>query len=608
MIPSSFVLLDALPLTPSGKLDRRALPPPQLFAAETEHSFVAPRTEVEQLLAGLWQRVLRIEQVGRHDNFFELGGHSLLATQLVSRMREAFQVELPVRSLFEHPTVVALAAAVEQELLGGAAVKVPPIERASRDNPLPLSFAQQRLWFFDQLRPHTSTYNMPAAVRQTGPLDLEALERTLSEIFRRHEVLRTTFAVIDGRAMQLISAPAPVRLPVIDLSELSDTDRETEVGRLVDEEAKRPFDLARGPLLRFTLLRLGTDQHVVLMTMHHIISDGWSTGVLIREIAALYEAYSGGKPSPLPELEIQYADYAVWQREWLQGEVLEKHLAYWKQQLAHAPHVLNLPTDKPRPTVQSYRGAQETIALSAELAERLKTLSRREGVTLFMTLLAAFQTLLHRYAGHDRIVVGSPIAGRNRAETEGLIGFFVNTLVMCTDFSGSPSFLKVLRRVREAALGAYAHQDMPFEKLVEELAPERSLGSTPLVQVMFVLQNIPVAPVKLTGLNLSQVDIQSEAARFDLHLGMSDTPEGLSATLTYSTDLFEAPTVKRMLGNLELLLHHIAEHPDSLVSSLVELLSEADEQRSRAEEREFKESSSRRLRNIKRRATAKPLT
>src|SRR5215217_1019388 len=358
------------------------------------------------------------------------------------------------------------------------------VPRADRDG-APLSFAQERLWFVDRLEPGSAVYNIPVEWRLGGALDEAALERALGEIVRRHEALRTTFREVDGSPVQVIAPFGGFTLRLDDLSGLADADREVEVRRRAGEEAARPFDLSAGPLFRAALLRLGEEDHVLLLSMHHIVSDGWSTGVLFRELSALYAAYLAGRESPLPELPVQYADYAVWQREQLAGEVLDRQLAYWKERLAGAPELLELPTDHPRPAVQTYRGATVLVELSLQLLERLQALGQSEGATLYMVLLGAFQVLLGKYAGSEDVVVGTPIAGRTRRETEELIGFFVNTLVLRTDLSGNPSFRETLRRVREVTLGAYAHQEVPFEKLVAELQPERSLSHSPLFQVMF---------------------------------------------------------------------------------------------------------------------------
>ena len=418
----------------------------------------------------------------------------------------------------------------------------------SRDKDLPLSFAQQRLWFLDQLEPGSTVYNVPGALRIKGPLDVEVLERCFNEIVRRHEALRTTFSIVEEEPVQVIAASANVSLPVIDISHFSETEREEEARRLALEEANKPFDLRQGPLFRTALIRLGENDHVLLLTLHHIVSDGWSMGVLYRELSALYQAFANEEPSPLADLPIQYADFAAWQREWLQGEVLETQLSYWKKQLDGVPAVLNLPTDRPRPARQSYRGARQSIELSSELTQGLKALSRKEGVTLYMTLLAAFQILLHRYTGQDDIVVGSPIANRNRIEIEGLIGFFVNTLVLRTDHSGNPTFRELLRRVRETALEAYAHQDLPFEKLVEELRPDRDLSRSPLFQAMFVFQNAPAGELNFKGLNVSPMRMAGETTKFDLTLSVHEGAPGLRAALQYSTDLFDEATITRISG------------------------------------------------------------
>ncbi|HYH80726.1 MAG TPA: condensation domain-containing protein, partial [Longimicrobium sp.] len=472
MMPAAFVLLEALPLTPNGKLDRKALPAPE-YAADADR-YAAPRTPTEEVLAGIWAEVLRLERVGVEESFFELGGHSLLATRVVSRIRDVFAIELPLRALFEGPTVAELAGRVE-EMRRAELPVLPPVVPTERAGTLPLSFAQERLWFIDRLEPGSAVYNISLAWRLAGALDERALERSLSEIVRRHEALRTVFAEVDGSPVQVIAPFGGFVVPVEDLSVLGEVEREAALRRRAGEEALQPFDLAAGPLFRAALLRLGAEDHVLLLSMHHIVSDGWSMGVLFGEMSTLYAAYREGRESPLPELAVQYADYAVWQREQLAGEVLDRQLAYWRERLAGAPELLELPTDHPRPRVQTYRGATVPVELSPELLERLQVVGRSEGATLYMTLLGAFQVLLGKYAGSEDVVVGSPIAGRTRGEVEELIGIFVNTLVLRTDLSGDPSFREVLRRAREATLGAHEHQELPFEKLVVELQPERSL-------------------------------------------------------------------------------------------------------------------------------------
>ena len=488
MVPTWIVLLDEWPLTPNGKLDQRALPAPAVHSGEAE---LQQRTPTEEIVAGVWAEVLRLAEVETEANFFELGGHSLLATQVVSRLRAAFGIEVHLRSLFDRPTLRGLAEQIDAALKAEEGIEMPPLRRVERDGVLPLSYAQQRLWFLEQLQSESSVYNCPVAMRLCGPLNITAFERTLAEIIRRHEVLRTSFPSLDGAPVQVIAPSTSFTLEVTDLSEVEETERETAAQHLALTEAQQPFDLANGPLVRARLVRLAEDDHIVLFTTHHIVSDGWSKGVLIKEVAALYEALNAGVPSPLEELPVQYADYAVCQREWLQGEALTKQLAYWQQYLAGAKPVLELPADRVRPAVQNFCGAYERFTLPFELSQAVKTLSRREGATLFMTLLSAFQALLYRYTAQNDICVGSPIANRNRKEIEQLIGFFSNTLVLRSHVTGDLSFRDLLQQVRETALSVYAHQDLPFERLVEVLQADRSLSYHPLFQVMFVLQNAP---------------------------------------------------------------------------------------------------------------------
>jgi amino acid adenylation domain-containing protein len=568
MVPSAFVALDSLPLMPNGKVDRKRLPEPEQARPETDSHLAAPRTHVQELMADIWAEVLRVERVGINDNFFERGGHSLMATQLVSRVRKTFRVELPLRALFDTPTVAGMSAAVQHLMLDEQARQQPPITAAPRNSELPLSFAQQRLWFLNQLEPDSPFYNLFSAVLLKGELDLTALAESFGELVRRHEALRTIFADVDGRPVQVITPAARPPLEVRDLCGLAEGEREAEASRLAAEEVRRPFDLSRGPLVRVNLLRLGEREHVLLLCIHHIVSDGWSSRVLISELVTLYDSFASGRPSPLPELGIQYADFARWQREWLQGDVLQTQIDYWRRQLSGAPAVLELPTDRPRPAVQSFRGARQSLALTKELADALQAMSRREGVTLFMTLLAAFKVLLGRYTGQTDIVVGTPIAGRNQVEIEELIGFFVNTLVLRTDLSGGPSFREVMARVREASLGAAAHQDLPFEKLVEESQPERDLSRSPLFQVMFALQNVPKDEFELSNLTLSAVEADSGAAKFDLTLFVHPSDDGLLSILEFNTDLFDAETARRMLAHFEVLLRAAVADPARPVNAL----------------------------------------
>ncbi|HEX8720181.1 MAG TPA: amino acid adenylation domain-containing protein, partial [Pyrinomonadaceae bacterium] len=562
MVPSAFVLLDRLPLTPSGKVDRRALPEPE--GDEAAGEFVQPRTAVEEIVAGVLAGVLKVERVGVDDNFFDLGGHSLLATQVTSRLGEAFSVDVPLRKLFESPTAAGLAEAVEAALREGHAAPPPRVERAARTARTPLSFAQQRLWFLDQLEPHNPAYHISAALRLEGALNVHAFEQALGEVVRRHEALRSSFVFVEDGPVQVVATAAPLTLPLVSLKVASGA----EADRLGAAHARRGFDLGRAPLLRVTLLRRGPEEHVLLLTMHHIVSDGWSVGVLVREVSALYEAYSEGAPSPLPEPEVQYADYAAWQRRRLEGATLERQLSYWREKLAGAPEALDLPTDRPRPPVQSYRGATERFALPADLSRELRRLSRGEGVTLFMTLLAAFEVLLSRYSGQTDFCVGTPVAGRTRPEVEGLVGFFVNTLVMRGDLSGDPSFSQLLARTRETALEAFMHQDVPFERLVEELRPGRSLNTTPLFQVMFVMQNNEAAELGLGRLDTRLQEIDSGTEKFDLTLELRESDNGLAGALRYSTDLFEPGTAARLLSHFRQLLSAACADPSLPLSRL----------------------------------------
>jgi amino acid adenylation domain-containing protein len=572
MLPGTFVLLEQMPLTPGGKVNRRALPLPEPAPREEDSAFELPRTPVAEILTAIWAELLHLDRVGMQDNFFALGGHSLLATQVVSRVRRIFGVDVPLRSLFEMPTLAALATHIETLLNAGRRVTasiIKRVERSERSGGFPLSYAQQRLWFIQQLDPHSAAYHIPAAVRLHGGLDIAALERVLSEIVRRHEILRTKFAFVDGRPVQLVMPGGNMTLSRRDLS--GREDRESEASRLVREEAERPFNLSEGNLFRATLVRMEEEQHILIVTLHHIVADGWSVGLLVREVAALYEPLQQqGRESGLEELPIQYADYAVWQREWLSGEVLERQLAYWRRQLAGVPPALDLPTDHARPPVKTFKGATCSITLAEHLAEDLRALSRREGATLYMVLLASFQALLARYTGEEDIVVGAPVAGRSRAETENLIGLFINMLVLRADLSGDPTFRELLKRVREVALGAYMHQDLPMEMLVDELRPERSLGHAPLFDIGFDF--LPLSPeqerLELPGLTLSAVESDTDTAKFDLVLKFVETQRGLVASLNYSTDLFEETTVRRMLGHLEMLLAAIALDAERPLSEL----------------------------------------
>ncbi len=568
MIPSAFVILEAMPLTLNGKINRRALPAPD-FESSNSVSFIPPSTPRQQAIANIFTEVLQLQQVGIHDNFFELGGHSLNATQVASRLQETFGVELSLRSLFTFPTLGELdkyIGTLEQTKSG---LEIPPIEPVSCDIVnLPLSWAQTRLWFIEQLQGGTAAYNIPVAVQITGVLDINALEQSLREIVWRHQVLRTSYHNIDGNAAQVISQEASVILPVVDLQQLPKLEQSEIVQHLAILEAQQPFDLSKSPLLRVTLLQLGQHSHVLLLTMHHIVSDGWSMGILIQELFALYPAFALMQPSPLPELPIQYADFAVWQQKWLQGQALESHLNYWKQQLAFAPPLLELPTDRPRPPIQTFHGSSWEFRLSLELTEKLNQLSKNFGTTLFMTLLAAFVTLLCRYTHQDDILIGTPIANRNRKEIEPLIGFFVNTLVMRSRIQGNPSFAQLLEQVQQVTLEAYEHQDVPFEQLVEVLQLERNLSHSPLFQVMFALQNAPIGKLELPGLNFAVLEIETTTSKFDLTLSMEETSEGLIGSWEYNRHLFDEETIARIAGHFQTMLTAIVTNPQQPIREL----------------------------------------
>ncbi len=569
MIPTYFITLSKLPMLPNGKINRKALPDPEVSdVASSGHEYVAPRTPTEELLAVLWGEILGVEKVGMFDNFFELGGHSLLATQLVSRVKNAFQVELPIRDFFETPFIFQLAQIINKLKLEQDSIEVPNIERVDRDRQLMLSFAQQRLWFLDHLEADTASYNLPSAIRVTGDLNVKALNYSLNEVIRRHEILRTRFTAIEGKPIQVIVPELTMEIPIVDLQHLPEEERENHALELAVEEAQKPFDLKKCPLIRVKLVQLKDNEYVLLFTMHHIISDGWSMGILIQEVGALYDAYLNKKPTPMPDLAIQYVDFAQWQRTWLQGKTLDMQIDYWKNQLAGSTPLLALPTDRPRPPIQTYQGRTKTFEIPKELSTAISRISRQEGATLFMTLMAAFQTLLYRYSGQEDINVGTPIANRNKSETESLIGFFVNTLVIRTDFTGEDTFQDIIRKVRETSLGAYAYQDLPFETLVDIIQPKRNTSHTPLFQVMFVLQNLPMGAQELTDLVLEPIEPETGIAKFDLTLTMVESPDGFNGSFEFNTDLFDPETIDKMILHFRNLLEAIAEAPAAPISKL----------------------------------------
>lgn len=567
MMPAAFVVLDELPLTRNGKIDRDALPAPE--QAEELGQGRGPSTWCEELLVELFAEVLHLTKVNTNANFFDLGGHSLLATQLISRIREAFQVEMPLRSVFDEPTVAGLAKRIEAarrvDALGGE------LKRVDRTEPMPLSFAQQRLWFLSKLEPGNPLYNTRHVVMLTGRLDVDALKKSLDEVVLRHEILRTTFREVDGMPVQVIAPYQPSTLAITDLTALDQESQELQVRNLDIEESNHAFDLAEGPLFRASLLKLDAEKHVVMFTTHHIISDFWSMGVLVREVAQLYSAFVKGDSSPLPELEIQYADFAYWQRRWLQGESLEAELDFWKQQLAGAPPTLDLPTGRPRPSMPSFQSETYCERLSPALTAALHSVARREGATMFMTVLAAFNALLYFYTRQDDISVGTPVAGRNRGEVENLIGCFLNTLVLRTKLSGDPDFKEMLRRVREVTLDAYTHQDLPFERLVQEIQPKRDLTRTPLFQALMVFHNNLKTSEELPELTLTSLGIAKQRSNFDLTLWVTESTDELHLTLEYNTDLFDRATIGNMVERFRMVLESAAATPELRLSEMAVL-------------------------------------
>jgi amino acid adenylation domain-containing protein len=565
LVPGFILVLPELPRTSTGKLDRKRLPSPQ--QRERIQHYVPPATVTEALLAEIWADVLHLARVSTEDNFFELGGHSLLATQVVARVRERCGVELPLRVLFNTTaTLCDVAVEVDRSSREAQGLALPPLVSLQRGHTVPLSFTQERLWFLEQLGSLNGAYNEFYALQIHGPLNIAALESSLNQMVLRHETLRTHIeTTADGQGVQVVSEPQPLSLDVLDLSDLSTSEREQQMREVADEQARSPFVLSHS-LFRVRLLLLEPSEHLLLVAIHHIVSDYWSHLVFLRELGTLYAVAVEQRPAALPELPVQYADYTLWQREWLQGEALEQQMSYWRTHLAGSPAALQLPIDYPRPPIPSYRGARLSFTLGRELSQSLLEFGRSQGVTLYMLLLAAFQLLLGRWSRQEDVVVGSPIAGRRQRETEGLIGFFVNTLVLRTDLSGEITFNQLLARVRDVALGAYTHQDLPFEKLVAELDPVRDPSRHPLFQVAFILQNQPVGFFQWPGLQLTALGLQRSSSqfyvhgtsKFDLLVDCVESPDGLWGRFEYSTDLFEASTIERMMSSFQTLLEGIA--------------------------------------------------
>jgi amino acid adenylation domain-containing protein/FkbM family methyltransferase len=573
MVPAAFVLMDKLPLTANGKVDRQALPAVSLERSQPPQ-VAQPLTETEQAVAAIWAELLKVEHIGRADDFFDLGGDSLLAIRAVARVRDVFGVDVQTRTLFEHPTLGDLATVLAAAK--GSRSEATRIERRAQGGPCALSFAQEQLWFLDQLAPGSPVYNIVDVIPVGGPYHADAMRRALHELARRHDILRTAFPQSDGHPQQVVDPAIELGVGDLDLRAVPAAERERAWRRVVRDEGRKPFDLARAPLLRATVVHVSDAEHRLLLTVHHIVADEWSMELIHQEILQLYEALAHGRPSPLAALPIQYADFACWQRAWLQGPVLEQEIAYWQNELAGARLVLDLPTDKPRPAVQTFRGATEGFELPRALLDRVKAMGRNEQATLFMTLEAGFAALLHRYTGQDDLLVGTPISGRTRSETERLIGCFLNTVVLRSRFSDGLTCRGLVRQVRERALGAYAHPDLPFERLVAALAPDRDASRTPLFQAMFVLHN-PDGVSQVSKVSGNR-QLETGTSKFDLTLLLSETPHGLEGMIEYNTDLFEAETVRRMCGHYATLLEAMARDPEQRVATLP-LLGDAERRR-----------------------------
>ena len=608
MIPSTFVFLDTFPLTASRKINRLALPRPNRAELAGGRDLIAPRTPTEEILAAIWAELLDVPNVGVLDDFFALGGHSLMLVRVASRIRESFQVDLPLRSLFEVPTLAALAESIDVARRTAAGLEDVPLMVGARNSEQPLSFSQERLWVFEQLESNTGAYNIPRVLRLKGPLDTTALNRSVNSIIERHEVLRTSFLNVNGKPALSTAKSLTLSIPLIDLRSIPTEERDVRIRDLAARETQQPFDLTRSPLLRLTLFRLAEHEHILVLTMHHLISDAWSIRLFMRELAACYNAFTAGMNPSLSALPVQYADFAAWQRKVLSGAVLENQLVYWRHKLDGAPPVIDLPIDRPRPANRSFNGARRAFIIKKEIVDKLRIFARSERATLFMTLLAAFQSLLSCLTDEKDIVVGSPVAGRNRPECEDLIGYFINTLVLRVDFSGDPTFVEILGRVRETALGALANQDVPFEKLVEDLNPIRAVGYNPLFQVWFVLQDALLERQELNGLTVESLECNSVTTRHDLQLSLWETANGLNGAFTYTTALFEAETIVSIVEQFKALLAVISEQPEIRLSALNAVVKAADVNYREQAIATLEEMSRQSLKSTKRRSVISKVT
>ncbi|MCX6582106.1 MAG: amino acid adenylation domain-containing protein, partial [Candidatus Aminicenantes bacterium] len=570
MIPAYFIHLERIPLTANGKIDRKALPGPDETFIDTGVEYVAPGTETEKKLAFIWRQLLRLERIGINDDFFQLGGDSILVNRCIARIREELHAEIPLRKFFEQPYIKALAEEIEKQER-----QVSSIKPAAREGEIPLSFAQERLWFLQELDADNVAYFVPRVIRMTGKLDISIIERTFTEIIRRHEILRTTFHTVDGQPVQRIQAPYPIKIQVLEWVGLEKQEQEQRIANFLNEEGQRPFDFEKGPLLRVAIIKLKDEEHLFVLTEHHLVHDGWTQGVLLREFIAIFSAYADGKGRPLADLPIQYADFAIWQRNHLTGDVLERHLAYWKEKLAGLAPVLELPGDRPRPPVISGRGDLEIVRLSGSYTLRLKEFSRKNGVTLFMTMLAVFKTLLYRYTGVEDLCVGAGVANRRYKEMEGMLGMVINTLLLRTQVEGEIPFTECLKRVKETCLEAYQHEDTPFGKIVEVMQPERNLSYTPLFQVLFNFMDTPGEALALPGLELELLPTHNRSAKFDINVVVAPPPEQEEnepgETLIeweYNTDIFDASTFNRLISHYNRLMEEGLNRPETPLSSL----------------------------------------
>jgi len=602
MIPAFIVKLKQLPFNRNGKVDIDALPDPSEELDHEQQNYQL-WSAYEEIIAGIWEDVLDVKVRSTAETFFDLGGHSLLATRVASRVRDVLEVELPLRTLFEKPSLKALAAEVEVLKRLAPDQPLPNIERVEHTGPIPLSFGQQRLWFLDQLQPGSSQYNSWRAILIKGALDQDALKRAITEIVRRHEVLRTTYRAQDGVPVQEVLKDPHVEIHEEDLRQEPDESRESKVREIAIECGAKGFNLETGPLMRVKLIKLREDECVLVMVMHHIVSDAWALSILTREVAEIYQGFRRGEESPLEELKIQYADYANWQRSWIDGERLQKQLLYWTEQLGGSLPELVLPTDRAQTGREKSQAARHSFVMRAETISQLKALSRKEGATMFMMLLAAFKILLHHYCGQHDIIVGTPVANRNRAELEGLIGFFVNILAIRTDLSGNPDFIELLGRVREVALAAYAQQDVPFERIVEALRPERSADRSPLFQTTFTLQNTPMEYISLPDLTLEPLEFEADEAPYDFMLDLWEYPNTIAGVFRYRKELFDPRTVARMAKRFSLVLENIVLDPQARLDVLISSLAAADRQDQIEEANELRASRALKLKTARRRTS-----